>query len=159
LDDDLEADIMYDVAAETLVDLERTADVFLRIFQSQDKLPLRMMQMAEIEIDGDESSASILFRGNSLLTKTLEQYLRLVGADFLEASIGEPVRKLCTEKVEIEIDPAKFKGIPSDKAMFEQVAELERWMGRVWDQIYASRQRCPQWVPSLCRFFSSILTS
>jgi hypothetical protein len=134
---------MYDIASETSADLERISDVLLRIFQSQDKLLLRMMQMAEIEVDGDEDSASILFRGNTLLTKTLEHYLRLVGSEFLEASIGEPVRRLCAERLEIEIDPSRVKGNTSDRAMLDQVSELQKWTGKVWNQIYASRQRCP----------------
>lgn len=105
-----------------------------------------MMQMADIEIDGDMSSANILFRGKSLFTKTLELYLRLVGTDFLHASVGATVSALCAERIDIEIDPSKLRGGPMERTLAENKQDLERWTTYLWNTLYQARHKCPKCV-------------
>lgn len=98
--------------------------------------------MAEREVTQSEGNASILFRGNTLFTKSVELYLRTVGVDFLEASIGDVVRQICKEKIEIEIDPTRLS--MSGKVLAENIQELEKWTTLVWDAIYNNRHQCPR---------------
>lgn len=116
----------------------------LRIYQAQNLLLPRILRLAEFEIDGDTKSSAILFRGNSILTKSVELYLRFVGKDFLEAAIGGVVRRLCEGKVEIEIDPVKMKTGSKDKDLVGNIKELKDWCSEVWKEIYNSRERCPK---------------
>ena len=136
--------LFYDLAAGSLSsDLETTAELFLRIFLSQGSIVNRIKQMVEIEIDGDESSASILFRGNSVLTKLFELYIRYLCTNPLIAFLADPVTRLCEQQVEIEIDPAR---LPSSSKLSSNIEQLKIWTTRIWDLIYSGRQVCPKCV-------------
>ena len=64
------------------------------------------------------------------------------GKAFLEASIGTVVRRLCTDKVAIEIDPAR-----SHKKNVEKQTELlVFWCQEFWNSIYNAQKQCPECV-------------
>ncbi|KAG0170777.1 hypothetical protein DFQ30_002005 [Apophysomyces sp. BC1015] len=48
--------------------------------------------------------ANILFRGNSLLTKAMDVYMKMIGKDYLDEAIGGTVRTLCIAKIHIEVE-------------------------------------------------------
>lgn len=82
----------------------------------------------------------ICSRGNTVFTKTMEKVMVTQGHDFLEASVGSVIRRLCTEKVAIEIDPAR-----SHKKNVEKQTELlVYWCQEFWKSIYEARKRCPE---------------
>lgn len=137
-------DILYDIA-NNVNDLEAAADLVLRTSLEQRTLQARLKQMIELEIDGDESTANILFRGNTLLTKMIELYLRLVGSDFLFSALGDIVTALCKDDIEIEIDPSRLKA--RHRSLPENVAELNRWATSLWNSLYQARHKCPKFVP------------
>ncbi|KAI5481909.1 Ras GTPase-activating protein 1 [Pseudohyphozyma bogoriensis] len=147
LNDDPEAELAVDLAHEFPTDLEEVARILLRIYQAESQLIPRILRLTELEIEGgDTRSAAILFRGNSILTKSIELYLRLVGAEYLDLSIGEPIRRLCASKVEIEIDPSKMKHGAKEKDLTNNVHELHEWTTAVWNSIYDAREKCPNEV-------------
>jgi len=85
-----------------------------------------------------------LFRGNTTFTKTMELAMEFYGRALLGASIGKIVRKLCSEKIPIEVDPVRIgKG---QKNVERCVEELVKWCQAMWDSIYANRNSCPQLV-------------
>lgn len=149
LNDDEDAQLTSDIAHEFPTDLEEVAKVLLRVYQAESQLLPRILRLIELEVDGDVKSASILFRGNSILTKSVELYLRLVGAEYLDLSIGEPVRRLCHERVEIEIDPSRMKSGVREKDIANNVQALKEATMEVWKLIYAAREKCPKCVPLL----------
>ena len=87
-----------------------------------------------------------LFRGNTTLTKVMELCMTWYGKAFLEASIGNVLRRLCAEKVAIEVDP--FRSGKSTKDVERNVDQLIYWCQEFWAQIYSARAECPQCVPS-----------
>lgn len=118
----------------------------MRIYQAESILLPRILRLADIEVDNNarsQRSAAILFRGNTILTKSVELYLRLIGAEYLDASIGEPIRRICAEKVEIEIDPMKLKPGTKDKELQANVHALHEWTLTLWNSIYDAREKCP----------------
>lgn len=62
----------------------------------------------------------------------------------MEASIGEPVRRLCAEKIEFEIDPMKMKPGTKEKELQNNVHALLEWSITVWNSIYDARHKCPE---------------
>lgn len=83
-----------------------------------------------------------VFRGNTILTKVMELCMAWYGKVFLEASIGTVLRRLCGEKVTIEVDPARSgKGT---KDVERNVDQLVYWCHEFWNQIYSVRMECPQ---------------
>ncbi|KAH8835764.1 GTPase activating protein [Flagelloscypha sp. PMI_526] len=97
---------------------------------------------------GDSTTAhQTLFRGNTAFTKVMELAMSLYGKAFLETSIGSTIRRLCDEKVAIEVDPARNpKGMKDVDRMIEL---LIHWCGEFWTQIYGARNECPAEMRSL----------
>jgi hypothetical protein len=89
-----------------------------------------------------------LFRGNTTLTKIMELCMLWYGKTFLEASVGSVLRRLCAEKVAIEVDPVRSG--KSAKEMEKGVEQLIYWCQEFWKQIYSARKTCPECVS--CKF-------
>ncbi len=64
------------------------------------------------------------------------------GKSFLEASIGAVLRRLCREKVAIEVDPARSG--KSTKDMEKNVEQLIYWCREFWNQIHSAKVECPK---------------
>lgn len=74
----------------------------------------------------------------------MELFMSWYGASFLEASIGPTIRRLCAEKVAIEVDPARSgKGAKSTE---KSVELLVHWCQELWTCIYDARRECPPYV-------------
>jgi hypothetical protein len=65
------------------------------------------------------------------------------GKAFLEASIGSVIRRLCNDKVAIEVDPVRSKNV---KEVEKSVDLLVYWCREFWKQIFAVRGECPQYA-------------
>ena len=82
----------------------------------------------------------------------MELCMTWYGKAFLEASIGSVLRRLCAEKVAIEVDP--FRSGKSTKDVERNVDQLIYWCQEFWTQIYSVRADCPQCVPLIYVFLS-----
>ncbi|KAI1797892.1 Rho GTPase activation protein [Ganoderma leucocontextum] len=110
-----------------------------------------IMELADREVDGTLTSHNTLFRGNTVFTKTVELYMSWYGMAFLEASVGPSIRRLCSEKVAIEVDPVRIgKG---GRAVEKNVELLVTWCQEFWERIYDARRQCP---PELRKLFEHI---
>lgn len=121
------------------IELDLFSQLLLRIDLAHRRVLHRVISLCEKEV-GRTDNIATLFRGNTLLTKTIEIYMRLVGMDFLENSVGQVLRKLCEERVSIEIDPAR---LDSKDNLSDNVKSLEKWCEAIWDSMYNSRHSCP----------------
>lgn len=66
------------------------------------------------------------------------------GGAFLEASVGGPIRRVCGDKVAIEVDPVRSgKGARSTE---KSVEALVFWCQEFWGSIYEARHECPPCV-------------
>ncbi|TFY69240.1 hypothetical protein EVJ58_g517 [Rhodofomes roseus] len=131
-----------------LVDLESRLKLkntiphhIISIAIAKDVLVHDILEMADREVDGTLSSHNTLFRGNTVLTKTVELFMARYGSAFLEASVGAPVRRVCTDKIAIEVDPLRSgKGARSTE---KNVEALVYWCQEFWNSIYEARHECP----------------
>ena len=64
------------------------------------------------------------------------------GMAFLEASVGAPIRRLCSDKVAIEVDPMRIG--KTGRAVEKNVELLVYWCQEFWGSIYDARRQCPQ---------------
>lgn len=142
--DDAGADLPFEIAQELPSALEDVSKLLLRIYQAESIFLLRVKTLAEREIIDSEKSTATLFRGNSILTKSIEIYMRMVGQEYLESSVGRVIRQLCLDKVEVEIDPSKMKIGTRSKEIENNSKQLNDWTVLLWNAIYDSRQDCPR---------------
>jgi hypothetical protein len=138
--------------------IEQVSDQLVSIAVAKDILLSNVFEMADREVDGTPSSECTrpfdvyvvihgqsahrtLFRGNTVLTKTIESLMGWYGKNFLEASVGLTIRRLCLENVSIEVDPLRNPKGPKD--VERNVDLLVFWCREIWEQIYSMRQQCP----------------
>ncbi|KAK9459407.1 uncharacterized protein V1516DRAFT_654985 [Lipomyces oligophaga] len=98
-------------------------------------------------------NANLLFRGNSLLTKSLDTHMSRIGHDYLVATLGSVIKKIVDSDIYCEVDPAKIK---EGSLLDENWKRLLVYMSLVWENIYKSASRCP---PSMRRIFHTIRTN
>ncbi|XP_006901047.1 PREDICTED: rasGAP-activating-like protein 1 [Elephantulus edwardii] len=98
-----------------------------------------------------------LFRSNSLASKSMEQFMKLVGMPYLHEVLKPVVSRVFDEKKYMELDPCKmelgrtrrisFKGAASEEHVREtSVGLLTGYLGPIVDAIVGSVERCPSAV-------------
>ncbi|KAK9390458.1 hypothetical protein V1515DRAFT_21417 [Lipomyces mesembrius] len=96
------------------------------------------------------ADANLLFRGNSLLTKSLDAHMRRIGHDYLTATLGDVIRHIVAGDAYCEVDPTK---LANPETLDEHWARLNSYMTSIWDKICHSARQCP---PGLRRIFHNI---
>ncbi|TDL28435.1 Rho GTPase activation protein [Rickenella mellea] len=132
-------DLLSDLEQE--MKLEHISSHVIAIAIAKNVLTSHITELADREVDGAPNSQHTLFRGNTVLTKTMELTMSSYGKAFLEASVGPVIRSLCKNKVAIEVDPLKSN--KSIKDIEKNVEVLEYWCREFWKQIYSVRAECP----------------
>ncbi|KAF8274095.1 Rho GTPase activation protein [Lactarius quietus] len=127
----------FDVKFKT----KQVSGQLVSIAVAKDNLLINVIEMADREVDQAPISHHTLFRGNTVLTKTIESLMGWYGKNFLEASVGPTIRRLCVENVSIEVDP--LRNAKGAKDVERNVDLLIYWCKEIWDQIYSVRQQCP----------------
>ncbi|KAJ7103532.1 GTPase activating protein [Mycena belliarum] len=126
---------------ESKFKLKTISHQLISIAVARNDLIEQVQEIAGREVDGTPSSHQTLFRGNTIFTKVMELCMNWYGRAFLEASIGCVLRKLCAEKIGIEVDPVRSgKGT---KDVEKNLDLLIFWCQEFWNQIYSVRMECP----------------
>ncbi|KAJ7092727.1 Rho GTPase activation protein [Mycena epipterygia] len=136
---------------ESKFKLKTISHQLISIAVANNDLIAQVQEIALREVDGTPSSHQTLFRGNTTFTKVMELCMNWYGKAFLEASIGCVLRRLCAEKVGIEVDPVRSgKGT---KDVERNLDLLIYWCQEFWNQIYSVRMECP---PEMRRLFETV---
>jgi GTPase-activator protein for Ras-like GTPase len=96
--------------------------------------------------------ANLLFRGNSLITRALDAHMRRLGRDYLEATLGARLRKICDRDFDCEVDPGKVK---SPEHLDRNWNSLIQLTSSIWKAIIASAEDCPAQLRVLFRHIRS----
>lgn len=84
--------------------------------------------------------ANLLFRGNTLLTKSLDTHMRRVGKEYLEEALSAKLKELNDEDPDCEVDPNR---LGQNQDIDRNWRRLLSWTQRIWKAIANSRQKCP----------------
>jgi hypothetical protein len=84
--------------------------------------------------------ANLLFRGNTLLTKSLDSHMRRVGREYLEEALGAKVREINEKDPDCEVDPNRVSA-PAD--LERNWRRLLGYTQDVWKSIVAAKAKCP----------------
>jgi len=85
--------------------------------------------------------ANVIFRGNSLATKTLDIYMKIIGSDYLFNTLSGVIRDVFKSKESCEIDPLKV-----EKGQLELKKNRRRLLIHLkafWEAIHQSVDKCP----------------
>nr|POE54334.1 inhibitory regulator protein bud2/cla2 [Quercus suber] len=84
--------------------------------------------------------ANLLFRGNTLLTKSLDTHMRRVGKEYLEQCLSAKLQDIRDKDLDCEVDPNK---VSSQHDLERNWRRLNSATAEVWRAIFDHRQRCP----------------
>jgi hypothetical protein len=85
--------------------------------------------------------ANLLFRGNTLLTKSLDLHMKRLGKEYLEETLSEKLKEINIKDPDCEVDPNK---VSSQHELDRNWRRLINCTEEVWRAIYNSVSRCPQ---------------
>ncbi|KAJ7634305.1 GTPase activating protein [Mycena polygramma] len=124
---------------ESKFKLKTISHQLISIAVARNDLIEQVQEIALREVDGTPSLAES------------PKPIKLCSAAFLEASIGSVLRRLCAEKVGIEVDPMRSgKGT---KDVERNLELLIYWCREFWEQIYSVKTECP---PEMRRLFETV---
>ena len=84
--------------------------------------------------------ANLLFRGNTLLTKSLDTHMRRVGKEYLEESLAAKIRDINEKDPDCEVDPNR---VHSPQDLERNWRRLLQFTQDVWKSILAAKSKCP----------------
>ncbi|KAI3658739.1 hypothetical protein MP638_001621, partial [Amoeboaphelidium occidentale] len=131
--------IVYDLA-QVSPDLEYISAILLNIYDSSNSAVEWLTFLLENEIGNTENTA-VLFRGNSLLTKAMDTYMKVCCQEYLEETLGDVLREICELKPACEIDPTRLEPKEDSGANFQR---LKDYAAKVWSNIRSSVPKLPR---------------
>ncbi|KAI8391267.1 uncharacterized protein BYT42DRAFT_188089 [Radiomyces spectabilis] len=134
---------IYEIARQTR-NLDNFAQILLRIYEALGQSVRWIKSLIDFEVSAMHAdNANILFRGNSLLTKVLDTYMKLVGKEYLDQAVGGIVQTICKSKVHIEVIPSRLPHSGSNDCLISQCEKLSHYVQLAWKSIEASQTKCP----------------
>eukprot|EP00095_Tigriopus_kingsejongensis_P009722 maker-scaffold748_size102973-snap-gene-0.12 protein:Tk09722 transcript:maker-scaffold748_size102973-snap-gene-0.12-mRNA-1 annotation:"probable ras gtpase-activating protein isoform x2" len=111
----------------------------MNVFHSED---IAEDVLAEIVVDEISSieNEHLTFRGNSIATKAMESYIKLVGQRFLQSTLQSVITEIILSDVDLEVDPIKVNN-PEELEVHR--ANLQTAVKQVWSRIAKSYSYFP----------------
>lgn len=84
--------------------------------------------------------ANLLFRGNTLLTKSLDSHMRRVGREYLALSLSAPLNAIASSDPDCEVDPNRGLSQAEVERNWRRLLSLTEG---VWKSILVAKHKCP----------------
>lgn len=125
------------------------AQPLVRLFTHTNRIAPMIKALADHEIS-NLTDATTIFRGNTLVSKMMDEAMRLSGLHYLHQTLRPVLAQILAEKKPCEIDPSKVK---DRSAVDTNLHHLQDYVERVFDAITKSAVRCPK---VLCQIFHDL---
>jgi Ras GTPase-activating protein 3 len=137
---------------EMVANKQEIAQPLVRLFTHNNRIVDIIQRLAEWEIC-KLTDPTTIFRGNTLVSKMMDEAMKLSGLHYLHSTLRPIVELILHEKKCCEIDPARIK----EKISVEQnLKNLLDYVEKVFDAIIKSAPKCPQ---VLCEIFHNMRES
>ncbi|XP_043287426.1 GTPase-activating protein isoform X3 [Venturia canescens] len=122
------------------------AQPLVRVLVHHGQLVSVMRALASHEIS-KLTDPTTIFRGNTLVSKMMDEGMRLAGLRYLHSTLRPAMEQVFLERKPCEIDPTRVKDSNTIQA---NLANLKEYVERVFTAITTSGVRCP---PLMCEMF------
>nr|XP_044995224.1 RAS protein activator like-3 [Jaculus jaculus] len=86
---------------------EELATAMVRVLRATGRAQALVTDLATAELARCGGREALLFRENTLATKAIDEYMKLVAQDYLQETLGQVVRRVCASADSCEVDPSK----------------------------------------------------
>ncbi|KAK6192279.1 hypothetical protein SNE40_003776 [Patella caerulea] len=140
------------------LDLSETGAALVRFYLSQDSDISFLDCITKQDID-ETDDPNTLFRGNSLATKAMDQYMKIIGMPYLHETLNSCIEKVYSDKKTVELDPHRVNSVrrialynslrhslhKESESDFIQSSQdiLLSYMIEIMEAIYTSVDDCP----------------
>ncbi|KAH8323938.1 hypothetical protein KR067_008828, partial [Drosophila pandora] len=125
------------------------AQPLVRLFTHTEHIAPIIKALADHEIS-HLTDPTTIFRGNTLVSKMMDEAMRLSGLHYLHQTLRPVLSQIVSEKKPCEIDPSKVK---DRSAVDTNLHNLKDYVERVFEAITKSANRCPK---VLCQIFHEL---
>ncbi|XP_050068359.1 GTPase-activating protein isoform X2 [Anopheles maculipalpis] len=125
------------------------AQPLVRLFTHTNVIAPMIKALADHEIS-KLTDPTTIFRGNTLVSKMMDEAMRLSGLHYLHATLRPIVEEIFAEKKPCEIDPSRVKDVG---AIEGNLHNLQDYVGKVFEAITKSAVKCPA---ILCEIFHNL---
>lgn len=137
---------------EMVANKQEIAQPLVRLFTHNNRIVEIIQNLAEYEIS-KLTDPTTIFRGNTLVSKMMDEAMKLSGLHYLHSTLRPIVELILHEKKCCEIDPMKIK----EKEKIEQnLNNLHDYVEKVFDAIIKSAPQCPRVI---CEIFYNMRES
>uniref|UniRef100_A0A2R5LNX0 Putative ras gtpase-activating protein n=1 Tax=Ornithodoros turicata TaxID=34597 RepID=A0A2R5LNX0_9ACAR len=137
------------VLGEMVQHKEDAAQPLVKIFKGRSSVLPLLRSLASWELS-KVTDPHTIFRGNTLVTKCVDEYMKLTGILYLQDTLKVVVAKILSEHLPCEIDPSRLRDKECRKA---NEANLRRYVNEALSAITRSWVACP-W--ELCDLFAML---
>ncbi|XP_014653224.1 PREDICTED: RAS protein activator like-3 isoform X1 [Ceratotherium simum simum] len=104
---------------------EELAAAMVRVLQATGRAQALVTDLGTAELARSGGREALLFRENTLATKAIDEYMKLVAQDYLQETLGQVVRRLCASTEDCEVDPSKCPAaeLPQHQARLQNSCE------------------------------------
>jgi Ras GTPase-activating protein 3 len=131
------------------VNKNEIAQPLVRLFTHKNLIATIIKNLADHEIS-KLTDPTTIFRGNTLVSKMMDEAMRLIGLHYLHNTLRPIVEEILSDKKPCEIDPTKA----NDKTDIEtNLNNLQDYVEKVFEAITKSAVKCPT---ILCQIFHDL---
>ncbi|KAL5005371.1 hypothetical protein ScPMuIL_018827 [Solemya velum] len=125
------------------------AQPLVRLFLHQGRLVPLISALARLEISKTVDPNTI-FRGNTLVTKLIDELMKLVGLPYLKDTLKPAIDEICTTHVSCEIDVSRLK---EGENLEDNMNQLKHYISLIFEAITCSGLVCPT---PMCEVFHTL---
>ncbi|KAJ1373502.1 hypothetical protein KIN20_035911 [Parelaphostrongylus tenuis] len=120
---------------------EDLATALVRVLHKQKLANEFLCELVMSEVDSLDND-HLMFRGNSLATKAMEAYMKLIADEYLQSVLGDFVQNVLISNESCEVDPLKLNGT-SASTLEKNRVNLTKLVELAWEKIISSTSSFP----------------